>query len=196
MSTVAELVEAHRRALREGPKPEPGQPVLVQAAGIEEVVLPRLQAAPPSAWRTERFRRSDVDPAVHERERVERMLALQPLVGDGSLVFPLVKSSRNPSPHVLIGRAKRNDVVIADTTVSSQHAQIEDLGEGIVVRDEGSSNGTFLNRRPLGKGEGMVLTSGDCLRLGRQVFYYLSGDRFLLFLELRIVRGGQVDARR
>jgi hypothetical protein len=195
MSTVAELVEAHRRALRDGPQPVPGPPVLVQAAGVEEVVLPRLQAAPPSAWRTERFRRSDVDAAVHARERVERMMALQELVGDGSAVLPLTKSSRNPSPHVLVGRAKRNDVIIADTTVSSLHAQIEEVSDGMLVRDQGSSNGTFLNRRPLGKGEGMVVMSGDCLRLGRQVFYYLSGERLLLLLELRIVRGGQVAPR-
>jgi hypothetical protein len=196
MATVAELVEAHRRALRDGPKPVPGVPVLLQAAGVEEVVLPRLQAAPPSAWRTERFRRSDVDPAVHARERVERMMALQDLVDDDGLVLPVVKSTRNPSPFVLVGRAKRNDIIIGDTTVSSQHAQIEDASEGLLVRDQGSSNGTFLNRRPLGKGEGMALTSGDCLRLGRQVFYYLSGERLLLFLELRIVRGGHVDDRR
>ena len=192
--SVAELCEEHRRALHEGPPPVPGAPVLVQAKGVDEVVLPRLQATPASAWLTRRFRRADVDPAVHERERVERMLALQDLVDDGSVVLPLVKSTRNPSPHVLLGRGKRNDVIIADTTVSSQHAELEIDGSTWLVRDQGSSNGTFLNRQPLGKGEGTVLTSGDCLRLGRQVFYFLSGERLLLFLELRIVRRGQVGA--
>jgi len=34
----------------------------------------------------------------------------------------------------------------------------------------------------------MPLASGDCLRFGQRVFYYLTGERLLSFLELRIVK--------
>lgn len=44
-----------------------------------------------------------------------------------------------------IGRSRENDVVLADTTVSRQHAEIEDLGGGrYVLRDVGSSRGTLV----------------------------------------------------
>ena len=47
-----------------------------------------------------------------------------------------------------IGRATTNDIVIADTTVSRQHAQlmIDDIGQ-VTLIDLSSSNGTFVNGR-------------------------------------------------
>lgn len=47
-----------------------------------------------------------------------------------------------------IGRATTNDIVVADTTVSRQHAQlmIDDIGQATLI-DLGSSNGTFVNGR-------------------------------------------------
>ncbi len=47
-----------------------------------------------------------------------------------------------------IGRATSNDIVIADTTVSRQHAQlmIDDIGQ-VTLIDLSSSNGTFVNGR-------------------------------------------------
>ena len=47
-----------------------------------------------------------------------------------------------------IGRATTNDIVIADTTVSRQHAQlmIDDIGQ-VTIIDLNSSNGTFVNGR-------------------------------------------------
>lgn len=47
-----------------------------------------------------------------------------------------------------IGRATTNDIVIADTSVSRQHAQlmIDDIGQ-VTIIDLNSSNGTFVNGR-------------------------------------------------
>jgi hypothetical protein len=46
-----------------------------------------------------------------------------------------------------IGRSRDNDIVLSDTTVSRQHAEIEDLGGGrFIVRDVGSSRGTLVQR--------------------------------------------------
>ncbi|HEX2899952.1 MAG TPA: FHA domain-containing protein, partial [Bacteroidia bacterium] len=47
-----------------------------------------------------------------------------------------------------IGRATSNDIVIADTTVSRQHAQLMiDDGGQVTLIDLSSSNGTFVNGR-------------------------------------------------
>jgi hypothetical protein len=46
-----------------------------------------------------------------------------------------------------IGRSRDNDIVLTDTTISRQHAEIEDLGGGrFVVRDVGSSRGTLVQQ--------------------------------------------------
>jgi pSer/pThr/pTyr-binding forkhead associated (FHA) protein len=54
--------------------------------------------------------------------------------------FNLEKSMIN------IGRSQENDIVIDNIAVSRRHAQMEiKEGKGYVLRDLGSSNGTFLN---------------------------------------------------
>ena len=46
-----------------------------------------------------------------------------------------------------IGRSRENDIVLTDTTISRQHAEIEDLGGGrFVLRDVGSSRGTLAQQ--------------------------------------------------
>ena len=65
---------------------------------------------------------------------------------------------------ITMGRAKDNDICLADPSCSSRHAVIERAGEGFVVRDAGSKNGTFVNERRI---EGPVaLSAGDEILLG------------------------------
>ena len=44
----------------------------------------------------------------------------------------------------IIGRDQISDVIIPDPTVSKQHAAIEIGEEGVIVRDLGSTNGTYI----------------------------------------------------
>jgi DNA-binding NtrC family response regulator len=53
--------------------------------------------------------------------------------------------SKLPLATVTIGTAPDNDVVLTDRTVSRYHAEIKITSEGILVRDLGSTNGTFSN---------------------------------------------------
>lgn len=66
-----------------------------------------------------------------------------------------------------MGRSPDNDLVIPEPAVSSFHLVIEDSPKGPVVRDLGSTNGSFVNERPL---DGpTLLHDGDLLRIGLQV---------------------------
>ena len=47
----------------------------------------------------------------------------------------------------LIGRSPECDVFLDDVTVSRRHAELMREGERFVIRDLGSLNGTFVNRR-------------------------------------------------
>ena len=65
----------------------------------------------------------------------------------------------------LIGRDRDCDLPLADGTVSRHHAVLATAGERLLLRDLGSSNGTFANGQPVA-GE-VELSAGDRLRLGR-----------------------------
>jgi signal transduction histidine kinase len=70
---------------------------------------------------------------------------------------------------VTIGRGASNVVQLHDTEVSRDHAEIRRQDDLVVVRDLNSSNGTFVNGRPVKEQE---LASGDQLQLGRTRLLY------------------------
>ncbi|MFW6162577.1 MAG: ATP-binding protein [Planctomycetota bacterium] len=62
-----------------------------------------------------------------------------------------------------IGRAHSNGVVLYDRRVSARHAAIESAEDGPVIRDLGSSNGTYVNGVLVTR---MELEPGDTIQLG------------------------------
>jgi hypothetical protein len=62
-----------------------------------------------------------------------------------------------------LGRGFANDFKIEDPSVSGSHAQIVLNGGAVMVKDLGSTNGTFINRSPVTEA---ALQSGQLLRLG------------------------------
>jgi adenylate cyclase len=62
-----------------------------------------------------------------------------------------------------IGRHYENTVVVADREVSKRHAVVEQRADGFVLRDLGSSNGTFVNGRRVDE---LVLRDGDEIVVG------------------------------
>ena len=68
-----------------------------------------------------------------------------------------------------IGRTHANSIRLHDTEVSRNHAELLRRGETYLVRDMGSSNGTFVNGRLISEHE---LASGDQLQVGRSLLLY------------------------
>jgi hypothetical protein len=74
---------------------------------------------------------------------------------------------------VTIGREPSADVFLDDVTVSRNHAVITRLPAGTALRDLGSLNGTYVNRRRI-EGE-EVLEDGDELQIGKFRLTFLLG---------------------
>ena len=72
-------------------------------------------------------------------------------------------------PITHIGRGLIADVRLEDSHVSRRHAILAVRGEGARVLDDRSSNGTYVNGRPVTVAH---LSDGDVLRFGRAVFRY------------------------
>ncbi len=72
-----------------------------------------------------------------------------------------------------IGREAGNLVRLDDNEVSRRHAEIRRVGQGFVVGDLKSSNGTYLNNRKVERAE---LSSGDQIQIGRTILVYSKDD--------------------
>ena len=73
-----------------------------------------------------------------------------------------------------IGRAAQCEVQIDQESISRNHCQIRFDGEEFLVRDKGSTNGTYVND-DLVEAEGR-LRHGDQLKVGRTILKFIIGD--------------------
>jgi adenylate cyclase len=73
-----------------------------------------------------------------------------------------------PGSTLVVGRAVNSDVPIYDPTISRQHAQISVQNGGVLVKDLGSSNGTFLNGSRITEA---VAQPNDVVMFGKVSFY-------------------------
>ena len=73
----------------------------------------------------------------------------------------------------VIGRSSKVDIQIDEESISRNHAVIELDGDELVIRDLKSTNGTFVNDRPVEK---RGLRDGDQVKIGRTIFKFLTGS--------------------
>lgn len=76
---------------------------------------------------------------------------------------------------LLIGRDPDCGLELPDDSVSRRHAVLRPVGDGCTIVDLGSTNGTYVNDARI---ETRTLESGDRVRVGNQIFKYISADRF------------------
>jgi len=126
---------------------------------------------------------------VHEEDGVETTLALTPDeveearldLGELGIQGPalVVRSGGGlageafsaAGERTTIGRSPDCDVFLDDVTVSRRHATLVHDGSHFVLQDQGSLNGTFLNRRRI---ESAELADGDELQIGKYRLTFLT----------------------
>lgn len=70
----------------------------------------------------------------------------------------------------MIGRGAAAGIRLGDPEISRNHCQIEELNGLLLIRDLGSTNGTFVNGHPVTK---TTLFPGDQVSLGQTRFWVL-----------------------
>ena len=73
----------------------------------------------------------------------------------------------------LVGRDETCDITLQESSVSRNHGEVLIQSEKSIVRDLGSTNGTYVNDRLITSAS---LRDGDIIRFGRVIFKYLSGS--------------------
>lgn len=76
-------------------------------------------------------------------------------------------------PSLIIGRSSKADIQIDQEAVSRNHCKIINTGKTIMLRDLGSTNGTYINDELVDE---YVLRDGDFIKIGRCIFKFLSGS--------------------
>lgn len=93
------------------------------------------------------------------------MVSTGPAAG---MVFPVAQRS------LLVGRSQEAEVQINEQAISHQHARLEQTEQGIVLRDLGSTNGTYVNGELVE--DAVVLNGGDNIRMGSTTFTFVTRD--------------------
>jgi two-component system cell cycle response regulator len=73
---------------------------------------------------------------------------------------------------MIIGRGADTDLQVDRDSVSRRHAKIVRTPAGFLVKDLGSTNGTYVNDQPV---QEQSLQDGDKLKIGNTIFKFLSG---------------------
>ncbi|MBC7910694.1 MAG: FHA domain-containing protein, partial [Pyrinomonadaceae bacterium] len=74
---------------------------------------------------------------------------------------------------ITIGRSARNDLCVPDPFASRVHAEVRREGDGYVLQDLGSANGTLFNGSPVGGS--MPLAPGDRIQIGETEIIFDDG---------------------
>lgn len=92
------------------------------------------------------------------------------------LLVPVHPTSAEPTgqepltllgPRARVGRGADQDLSLANSHVSRQHAEIRLVSSGWIITDQGSTRGTYLNGRQLEPGVPHHLANGDLIEIGR-----------------------------
>ena len=88
---------------------------------------------------------------------------------------------------ITLGRRPHNDVVIDNLAVSGEHAVLLREGDGYVVQDLGSTNGSYINGKPVKRAP---FREGDSLDIGKYTLRLLSDARASAFAGSRFAPSG------
>lgn len=107
----------------------------------------------------------------------------EPVIKLNFAVFPVRRTGRSPFPNFIsVGRAKSNDVIVEDESVSKFHAFFRRAENGqFVLQDGGSKNGTHVDDEQVPDktaGGPTVVESGMRVRFGNVEMTFLLAPEF------------------
>ena len=89
-------------------------------------------------------------------------------IGAGKSASYLIFNNKKISlvAKITIGRDTANDIVVDNKLASRHHAVIQKIKDAYFLRDEGSTNGTFINGVKIPKEKYVKLNPGDKITIG------------------------------
>ncbi len=117
-----------------------------------------------------------------------------PLSRDACLVvingIDLGKKYSLAQASILVGRSSEADIQIDEEAISRKHAIIEGHRDRFVIRDLGSTNGTYVNDQTVHEHS---LGEGDQIKIGRTILKFLTGSNIEASYHEEIYRLTTID---
>jgi ABC-type multidrug transport system ATPase subunit/predicted component of type VI protein secretion system len=154
---------AAQRPAQQGPAPAPNQQRPAASPSPQHEVAPPTQQRPPVPKATDA-------PNINMTTKADTS-ALPPLRTRASTA-PFARADRIPDAGLTIGRTSDNQIVVNDPLASRKHARLVKGGEGLVIEDLGSANGTFVNGR---REQRAALRERDIVTIGNLDFVVQDG---------------------
>ena len=179
----ASVSRRHARLYIEG-----GQPCIVDEGSANGVIVDGVRITQPTYVGAEtridlaEFRLA-IEPLLPTAE-APRQPRVTPVPGLAQSPLPPMRLVAEGGPYdgrvfeltaaeIAVGRAVDNDVVLDDPSLSRKHGRLYRRGPAeLEVEDLGSSNGSFINGRKVGRG---VVKPGDVVRFG-ELSFRVEGD--------------------
>ena len=76
-----------------------------------------------------------------------------------------------------VGRLEENAICIPEASVSSHHCELWLKGDDLIVKDLGSTNGSFINELQLAAEKEATLRPGQILRMGQVQLRFETGKK-------------------
>ena len=92
-----------------------------------------------------------------------------------------------------IGRSSKTELFIDQESISRHHARITFDGEGYLITDLGSTNGTFVNDAPVTARHESKLRDGDQIQIGRSILKFMTGENIEAHYHEEIYRLMTID---
>jgi len=125
------------------------------------------------------FSRTGKDEASNKT--VSGLSSIALLAPDDVRVFPL--TSKEGGSFLRIGRSKRLEIVIDDSSISRSHATISIVDGSYRISDSGSTNGVYVGDRRVGLQGQVALSSSEFIKLGNVSFQFYSAEEFFGYLQ-------------
>lgn len=92
--------------------------------------------------------------------------------GDGRAASYLMFNNKkiNLVAKISIGREQDNDVIVDNKLASRHHALIQKIKKDYFLKDENSTNGTYINGIKIPAGKYVKLNPGDKITIGNMTF--------------------------
>jgi len=92
---------------------------------------------------------------------------------------------------MVIGRSSKCEIHIDQESISRNHAKIVNTGKSFLVRDLGTTNGTYVNDEVVEAER--ALRDGDLIKLGRTIFKFFRGGSIELAYHEEMYRKARLE---
>ncbi|MGE4232700.1 MAG: diguanylate cyclase [Bacteriovoracia bacterium] len=142
----------------------------------------------PSAGEKTAVLRGDSDTLKVEREKAKEQNACLILIRGN----PQGKRFELSKESMFIGRDVTAEIMVNDQNVSRKHAEIFRDGDQIKLKDNGSTNGTFVNDKKVSSA--VVLKKEDMIKIGNTILKFLPAGELEIFYLGSLESAAHTDA--